>query len=192
MLAILAALFIGLFPYPRPWGLRNLLVDVHEQAGGAPLRFLFRGLCQLGAAAVPVNLLILGATLAGGGAMRELPLRVNVLIVVTKMVVVPTVVFLAVAFLRTWLLTSAPRKVSNAVWFVVLVCSCTPTANNINVMAQLGKQNTKALAATIFLQYLCAPVLLTLSLAFFLATTPAGGDGGGDGPAPHNFSRFAA
>lgn len=185
VIAILVGLAIGLCPYPQPYGLRQLLVDVASQDGDASLQFIFKGLYQLGDAAVPINLVILGATLADGGALGELSLKTNFLIVIAKMVLMPIIVFMLVSVLRQFLLSDTPQKVSNAIWFVVLACSCTPTANNINVLAQLGKQNTKALAATIFLQYLCAPVLLTVSLAFFLATTPgASSSSGGDGPMP--------
>jgi len=45
---------------------RGLLVDVVTRSGGAPLEWVFEGLLKLGAAAVPINMIILGSSLAKG------------------------------------------------------------------------------------------------------------------------------
>ena len=51
----------------------------------------------------------------------------------------------------------------------VMIVTCTPTANSIMVMAEVGGQDKEALVACIFTQYLCAPVLLSASISAFVA-----------------------
>mmetsp|Transcript_52314 Transcript_52314/g.114669 ORF Transcript_52314/g.114669 Transcript_52314/m.114669 type:complete len:160 (-) Transcript_52314:40-519(-) len=150
-----------------------MLVDMDDQDGDAPLQWIYRGLYRVGDVAVPLNMMILGATLADGGSLTALPLRVNVGIVLAKMVGLPLLMLCAVGTLRPLLMTNLSRQIRETIWLVALTCSCTPTANNINVLAQLGKQNTKSLAASIFLQYLCAPVLLSISLSLFIGLIPS-------------------
>jgi len=178
VVATLAGLALGLTPLPsggpRYPTLRALLIDLDDQTGDAPLQWVYRALYKLGDAAVPINVLILGASLASGAssAFKDLPWKVNFAIVGAKMIALPMIMFIVVSVLRQFLLTSYSNRVRNTIWFVALTVSCTPTANNIQVLATLGRQNANALSTTIFLQYLCSPVLVTLSLVTFLATLP--------------------
>jgi len=170
--AVMLALFVGVCPCPAFGTLRGLFVDLRDQNNSAPLRWLFQGLCWLAQSVVPVNMLLLGSMLAKGHAFKALPLKVCAAVVVCKMVLLPSIVWLLVQALRPVLLQEEDPRALNSMWFVVLICSATPTASNMQVLAMLGNQNAEALAALMLMQYLCAPALLTGSLLVFLASMP--------------------
>jgi len=160
VIATLVGLVVGLTP------LRDLLLDLKDQDGDAPLEFVYDGLYLLGQAAVPVNLLVLGGTLASGADFQALPLRVGAAIAVSKLVLLPALMTLVVyALIR---IVQVPQPQATSLWLIALIVSCTPTANNVAVMAQLGGQSKEAMATAIFLQYLVAPVFVTLSLTAFV------------------------
>lgn len=160
VVATMLGLLIGLTP------LRSLLLDLKDQDGDAPLEFLYESLYLLGQAAVPTNLLVLGATLAAGANFEALPVRVGVAIVLCKMVLLPAFMTLAVYLLIR--IVPAPHPQATSLWLVALIVTCTPTANNVAVMAQLGGQSKEGMGTAIFLQYLVAPLLVTLSLTAFI------------------------
>ena len=60
-------------------------------------------------------------------------------------------------------------KTSASFYLVVMMVTCTPTANTCMVMAELAGENKEAMGAAIFYQYLFAPVLLTASVTAFVA-----------------------
>lgn len=132
----------------------------------APLQFLADGMQRLGAAAVPINMLILGASLSRGAHWKTLPLGLNMSVAVSKMAVMPAVGLATAALLRQ----SLPGQPASF-YLVAMMETCTPTANNLMVMAELGDQNKQALATVIFTQYLLSPLLLTGST--WLAITQA-------------------
>jgi len=49
-----------------------------------------------------------------------------------------------------------------------MVVTCTPTANNMMVIAELAGENKEGLASSIFLQYVMAPFTITAWLTLFL------------------------
>jgi len=162
VLASLTAIVIGLVPQ-----LRGLLVDTHDQDCDAPLEWLYNGLSKLGEAAVPLNLLILGASLSKGANFSALPMRTCISLVMSKMVLMPLISVGVVYVLSHIIHVGHPQDKS--LWLVSLVVACTPTANNITVMVELAGQNKEAMATALFVQYLVAPLLLTLSLTGFIA-----------------------
>ncbi len=48
-----------------------------------------------------------------------------------------------------------------------MVVTCTPTANNSIIMAEVGGESKEAVAACIFLQYCICPITLTAWLSIF-------------------------
>ena len=62
---------------------------------------------------------------------------------------------------------------------VVLIVTCTPTANSMLVMAELAGQPgaTEVLAVCKFTQYACAPFVLSASISVFIATVESFGGG---------------
>lgn len=160
VLAAVLGVIVGLTP------LRGLLVDIADQDADAPLQWLYDGLSALGRAAVPLNLLSLGAALSGGADWSALPPRVAAAIALSKLVLVPAIMLGAVHLLAR--AVPMPASTAAAVWLVVLVVSATPTANNIATMAELGGQSKEAMATAIFLQYLLAPVAVSGSLVVII------------------------
>eukprot|EP00929_Paragymnodinium_shiwhaense_P000541 TRINITY_DN100787_c0_g1_i1.p1 TRINITY_DN100787_c0_g1~~TRINITY_DN100787_c0_g1_i1.p1 ORF type:complete len:489 (-),score=85.14 TRINITY_DN100787_c0_g1_i1:55-1521(-) len=146
---------------------RNLFVDLTDRTGDAWLAWVFNGMQKLGAAAVPINMLILGNSLAKGAKKSPVSMRTAAAVAFAKMVVMPAI------GLSVTLLSQAyfpvPQPIDDAFYLVAMIVSATPTANNIMVMAELAGESKEGLAACIFLQYLLAPVLLTGWLAVFVA-----------------------
>ena len=62
-----------------------------------------------------------------------------------------------------------PYLVADTFWLVCLICTCTPTANNMVVMCELAGEDRRAMSASIFYQYCAAPVLLPGVLTLFVA-----------------------
>jgi len=157
VLAALAGLLVALSPC------RGILVDLAGQANDAPLEWLYDGIYKLGDAAVPLNLLILGSSLSQGADFEALPLRVGMAITVCKMVVMPLLMSLIVYGLIRLVDGKDP-----AMWLVALIVTCTPTANNVGIMTHLGGQKVESMATAIFIQYVFAPVLIAMSLTYFM------------------------
>ena len=84
-------------------------------------------------------------------------------VAVGKMVVMPAIGAAVGLALKRSGLTGDPN-----VLLVAMVVTCTPTANNIVIMAELAGENKDGLAACIFVQYALAPVLLTFWLTLFV------------------------
>lgn len=143
----------------------------------APLGWCYLGVTKLGAAAVPINLILLGAALSRPPAGGELPPLAAAGIIVARMVLMP-LCGLAVARGLSALRLDVPYAVADPFWLVCLILTCTPTANNIVVMCDLAGENRRAMSASIFYQYLAAPLLLpgvlTTFVAFICRTREAG------------------
>ena len=157
VLAALAGLLVALSPF------RGILVDLAGQANDAPLEWLYDGIYKLGDAAVPLNLLLLGSSLSQGADFEALPLKVGMAITFCKMVLMPLLMSLVVYGLIRLVNGKDP-----AMWLVAFIVTCTPTANNVGIMANLGGQSVESMATAIFIQYIFAPVLITLSLTYFM------------------------
>ena len=144
---------------------RAFLVDLEDRDDDAPLEWFFDGLQTIGRAAVPLNMFVLGNSLSKGWKRQgksQVPRRARYAVAFAKLVIMPSIGALIGLFLRTFIAEPAPL-------LVAMVVSCTPTANNLMVMAELkADANKDALAATIFVQYLIAPITLSFWLTVFL------------------------
>jgi len=133
---------------------------------------------QIGDAAVPVNLILLGASLSKGPASVRAASNGRTLaaIVVAKLLVMPLcAVLFCLAVNSAGVLTPpAHKEYETAFWLVALVVSATPTANNVLVIVEVAGGDSEAMSAMIAGQYLCAPVLLTLTVTLFLGIVRAG------------------
>lgn len=164
-LGAIAGMAIALLP-----GVRNVLVDIDDMDDDAPLEWLFNALLQIGRAAVPLNMMLLGNRLgksAEAGLFRSpaAPWSEQVAVLVGKMVGMPLVgLGSALALNASGVLKEGP---DDAILLVLMVVTVGPTANNISVMAELAGQNRERLSACIFLQYAVAPVLLTAWVTLF-------------------------
>jgi len=136
----------------------------------APLGWLYMGISKLGDAAVPINLILLGAALSRRPQPGALPPLTILGIVLARMVLMPLcgllVAYMLAAYFSRLVL---PFMTVDPFWLVILIVTCTPTANNIVVLCELTGENKHAMSAAIFYQYCAAPLLLPGVLTLFLA-----------------------
>ncbi|EOD08016.1 hypothetical protein EMIHUDRAFT_218075 [Emiliania huxleyi CCMP1516] len=86
-----------------------------------------------------------------------------------KMVVMPAFGAATGIALRSSGLVRQPAAV-----LVAMIVTCTPTANNVMVMAELAGESREALAAAIFVQYAFAPFSITLWLYLYIHIATGG------------------
>lgn len=130
----------------------------------------------LGGAAVPVNLLLLGASLSNGPASirKSSSARTLSAIVVAKLIVMPLVATGLCLAIKPLLPKPPQPEFDTAFWLVALIVSATPTANNVLVIVEVAGGDGEAMSAMIAAQYLCAPLLLTLTVSLFLTVVRTG------------------
>lgn len=164
VIGALLGIFFASFPV-----LRGALVDIEDRNGSAPLEWLFDGLYEVGQAAVPINMIILGCNLSGSysATVKESEIfsgPTTIAIVIAKMIVMPILGILSVIFFREqyWKL---PQDIAGSFYLVAMIVFLTPTANNVMVMVELsGSGSKQGLARIIAWQYAAAPVLLSLTM----------------------------
>ena len=121
-------------------------------AEGASLRWMFNAIATIGDAAVPLQMLILGAKLAGEDLFNldtGLGIRTNFIIAFAKLGVMPIAGFGAAILLPRLFssLQNMAEPFDDAMWFVIVLVTCTPTANNLVVMADLVSAEMEATIA---------------------------------------------
>ena len=157
-------------------GFQGLFVDVNDRDDDAPLEWLFDGMLKLAAAAVPVNMLLLGSTLAKGVAQRDnlraaVSFRLALCVAVAKLVVMPSIGLATGLAIHGWGLVAA--STSRTFFLVSMIVTCTPTANSIVLMAELAGCNREAVSASILLQYILSPLTLTFWLWLYISVVLA-------------------
>lgn len=141
--------------------LRDWLVDMTQQ-DKAELAFVYKGMRKLGQTAEIANLIVLGANLAKGPSFAGVSFRFHLAVAFTKMVVMPAVMLgIMFGLAAAGVFHSAGHR---TIMLVMMVVSCTPTANNVLVLVELSGHDRNTLSTSIFVQYLLAPFLLTGSL----------------------------
>ena len=135
----------------------------------APLGWVYIGISKLGAAAVPINLILLGAALSKVPERRQLPPLVGAGIIVGRMVFMPLCGLVVAKLLSTSHFARIPYVVADPFWLVILILTATPTANNIVVMCDLAGENRRAMSEVVFYQYMAAPLLLPGVLTLFIS-----------------------
>ena len=101
---------------------------------------------------------------------NDLPLRCNFGIVFGKLILMPAIGVGTAVILRNYIL-NIPEGIDASFYLVVMMVFCCPTANTVIVMAELGGQAKEMLAKSIFTQYLCAPLFLTISVSIMVSIT---------------------
>lgn len=157
--AVLVGMAIALIP-----PLHQFFLVTHEGQVHTPLGWVYRALATVGGAMAPCSSLVLGSNLVQGAKLESIPIATNVGISVAKLMVMPAIMSVVV-----WGVSHAlgPNGNGGSDWLVVLIVSCTPTANKIMVMVELSGESKAGMSAAIFLQYALAPILLTLALFVF-------------------------
>jgi predicted permease len=161
----------------------SILVDNVDRDDDAPLEWFYDGIYTVGQAAIPINMIILGANLAPmlvlpsflRGTTTETSKLVppptaadtfrwqdNVGIVVSKLIVLPCVGFSSALLLHPVL--PMDTAVDASFFLVLVIVFCCPTANTMVVMTELSGVSREALSQSILIQYLASPILLTISI----------------------------
>mmetsp|Transcript_35212 Transcript_35212/g.92258 ORF Transcript_35212/g.92258 Transcript_35212/m.92258 type:complete len:515 (-) Transcript_35212:132-1676(-) len=165
VIATVSAVAIG-FVTP----VRAVLVDgmYDEGESRAPLDWFYQGLQAFGKSAVPINMLVLGSSLASVPSLKGVPWGAVLAVVGVKMVINPLVGLLTTKAIIAYF----PALISsNASAFatIALLCSATPTSNNLMVMAQDSTEEARdLLSVLVFCMYCLAPFSLTAWLVVFL------------------------
>jgi len=131
------------------------------------LDWIFTGLASFGQAFTPVLMVVVGASISKGPDFSELRASAAVALAATKMLVHPAVVAVA-----AWCLSLIMRREQpNAMWLVMVVSACLPTASHVLVQIE-SDQARRAMSTLLFVEYVMAPFTLTISLfAAVLATS---------------------
>jgi len=160
VIGVFSGLIVASVPHAR-----GLLVDLKKFDDDSPLEWLFNAVVAMGNAAVPVNMLILGSSLANIPSFSSIHWRSTMAVAFSKLVVHPA---LGCGILFGLHSSGTLRHLvgdSMRPEFVILACilCATPTANNITVLAETsaGKEAKTALASMIFVQYCLTPLTLT-------------------------------
>jgi predicted permease len=132
---------------------------------------MFDALYSVGQAAVPLNMIILGANLSS--AYRKemmmsqwlLERKTMIGIVLGKMLVLPCLGIIVVWLLKSFIL-NIPDDIDASFYLVLMIVFLCPTANNVMVMVELsGSSNLKeGMAQVIALQYVVAPAILSVTM----------------------------
>jgi hypothetical protein len=150
---------------------------------GAPLQWIFDGLYKVGQIAVPDNMLILGCNISASynsylktksegkrrnsKAKMTLPRKTMIGIVVGKMLIMPTIGISATWLLKNYVL-DIPDEIAGAFYLVLMIVFLTPTANNVMIMIELADGDAsimEGVANVIAMQYIVAPVILSLTMS---------------------------
>jgi predicted permease len=168
VIGAVAGILVAILP-----GVRGIFVDLVDRDNSAPLQFLFDGLYAVGQTAVPINMMILGCNLSSSTHQKVTPtddsndmlsMKSMIGIVIGKMVVMPMVGILSALFLKTYVL-DIPDDIDGAFYLVLMIVFLTPTANNVIIMVELsGSAAKEGMARVIALQYLVAPLILSLTM----------------------------
>jgi predicted permease len=150
--------------------LRGILVDIVDRRSQAPLQWFFDALYTVGQAAVPLNMMILGANLSvsfrqGFSEKNQYMTKKTMLaIVVGKMLVLPVIGVLSVKLFDKFVL-NIPESINASFYLVAMIVFITPTANNVMVMVELSGSGAKeGIAQVIAWQYAVAPILLSITM----------------------------
>jgi predicted permease len=169
--------------------LRGIFVDLVDRQSRAPLQWLFDGLYQVGQAAVPMNMMILGCNLSASYTTQRrqqqqqqhqqtqgnvdpqessklLDRSTMVGVVIGKMLILPMVGFLSTYLLKISQILDIPDDIDGSFYLVLMIVFLTPTANNVMVMVELSGSGTKeGIAQAIAWQYMSAPFILSLTMS---------------------------
>lgn len=177
VMGAIAGILVAITP-----GARGIFVDLVDRNSSAPLQFFFDALYTVGETAVPINMMILGCNLSssiskpttalksdefpGNGRSNSemLSMKSMIGIVIGKMIVMPMIGILSALILKTYVL-DIPADIDGAFYLVLMILFLTPTANNLIIMVELSGSGAKeGMARVIALQYLVAPVILSLTM----------------------------
>jgi len=114
-------------------------------------------------------MMMLGSTLTEG--MSKIPKdynwKPNLAIAFGKLILQPLIATITVIILHECLMLKLNNNIGASLYFAMLIVTCTPTANNVNVMAEVDGINKDAIALCILTQYAFAPITITFWVTIF-------------------------
>jgi len=120
---------------------------------------------------VPINLILLGAALSRPPTPSRLPPLTAIGIAVGRLVLMPLCGLGVARLMAALQLARVPYHVADPFWLVVLILTCTPTAPNTVVFADLAGEDRRMMSDAIFVQFCAAPFLLPFVLTAFVTFT---------------------
>eukprot|EP00871_Galdieria_phlegrea_P001303 jgi/Galph1/2173/GphlegSOOS_G837.1 len=164
-IAIFSALLLGTLFKP----IALLLVGAN-----APLRVIIAAQETLGAAAIALMSLVVGANLYTSyqRGFRNIGVSYSCIfgIALCRLLIMPVLGWLFISLLY-WLGLFGYR-VDNIELLVMLIESSVPSANNVVIMCEMVGTSEEPISVALFWQFMMAPVFLTANMAFFLWSLP--------------------
>jgi hypothetical protein len=159
VIGLIAGYAVGLTPL-------HLLLVPH----GAPLRFAFDAVSDIGGMTVPLANLILGAMLARVGSGRREPVRNHIIVTACRYLLVPGVVLTILLATQSIWTRSATMSIAA---FVIFLQSITPPATNLAVMSKSIRgdspyRTAEAIPRILLVAYLLCMLTMPAWLMIFL------------------------
>jgi predicted permease len=113
-------------------------------------------------------MMMLGSTLTEGvkAIPKDFRWGPNLAVAFGKLVLQPLIATISVIICHE-VFPMVHAKNQASLYFAMLIVTCTPTANNINVMAEVGGVNKDTMALCILTQYAFAAVTVTFWVTVF-------------------------
>jgi len=171
VIAVIVAVCMGLVP-----PVRGIFIDTWDSTGDAPLQWFYNAIHTMGGAAVPVNMLVLGSTLANIPSCGSIHWRSVLCVTFSKLVLHPAAGFAVMyLFCASGMIKSV--GFSMRAEFVLAAClfTATPAANNLAVLAEQksGPEAKRVLSTVVFIMYCFAPLTLTAWITVFMTLAQA-------------------
>jgi predicted permease len=162
VVAVCFGVLIGLSP-----PVHSIFVDRNDFDNDRPLEFLFNAIRDFGQAAVPMQMMVLGASLASIPSFASIQWPATIAVTFCKLVVHPAAGFGIIYLVDTagGISAIAGSQRPSLIIVACIMCAC-PTSSNMQVMAEVsgGLECKQALSAMTFLMYCFAPIVLTFWL----------------------------
>lgn len=161
VIGIILGLIIGSIP-----PVRNFIFD---SAPGSAMEVLVSSLDTIGVTSIPFTLFVLGSSLSKGPKQNSIPFPHILLVVLTKLVILPAIFFAFIILLRSTNFFSAESVGDSRMLFVMLLESCMPAAMSITILAQLQGFGQSEISSILFFHYVAATITVTLWISVFLS-----------------------
>ena len=166
--AAIGGAIIGCIPV-----LKSLLFGTGSGTTPAPLRSLSEALELLGQGLIPGAIPLLGAVLYRGPGLSQLPARVTVGVVLTRLLIQPALLT-ALALLLFWSgAYPAPALADPMFILTLLLANCTPTAINMQTLTVLYNHGAEEMSQILFYEYLASLLTLPFYIWIFLKVIDA-------------------
>ncbi|KAJ3088722.1 Protein M3 [Quaeritorhiza haematococci] len=161
------AIILGIIVSTVP-ALKSLFVPSKTSAAEPPLKFILETLAFVGAAAVPVGIMNLGAALGRLTFKSLLPFRIIAAVTLCRLIIIPVIGVTLTQVLTYY--TPLIDPADKVLRFVLMFEACVPTASSAVYFTQYWNPTGEAIemSSIILVQYPIALITLTGSMAVIL------------------------